>query len=290
MPVTGLRVVTFNVFPPAYQLISRWAEQTGNKIVLVVTTPGPSTRRMPMYRGVLNSAPPDQDVLVTTRIRRVALPLIRELQPDLIVSLTFPYRLPPELTSLPRYGALNLHPTALPAYRGPNPMRAIYEGYPTLGATLHRTEEEFDTGIVYAQYTAPMPVPTTRDAVLAVWAPLWMRAFAEGVERAIAGEPGTPQDHSKATYGAQFSEEEHWLNLAEPRAVLQRKETALNLAGGGNAKVMIEGKPYLVQRIEPLADSAPAAEPGTVLERNGDTLTLRVGDGAIQIAVTPATA
>ncbi len=49
---------------------------------------------------------------------RVALPLIRELRPDLIVSFTFPYRVPPEITAIPRYGAVNLHPTVLPAIAG----------------------------------------------------------------------------------------------------------------------------------------------------------------------------
>ena len=71
MPVTGLRIVTFNVLPPAYLMIARWAEQTGNKLVLVVTTPGPPTRRMPMYTGVVAGAPPEQDILVTTRLRKV---------------------------------------------------------------------------------------------------------------------------------------------------------------------------------------------------------------------------
>src|SRR5262249_46062018 len=156
-----------------------------------------------------------------------ALPLIRELQPDLIVSMTFPYRIPPELTSLPRYGALNLHPSVLPYYRGPNPMRAIYEGFHTIGASLHRTEEDFDTGVIYSQKSAPLPEPATMDAVLSTWLPLMQGAFAEGVDRAIDGEPGTPQDHSKATYGGQFTAEECWLNWAEPRNVIQRKETAL---------------------------------------------------------------
>jgi len=190
MPATGLRVVTFNVLPIAYQMIAGWAAQTGNKLVLVVTTPGPSTRRTPSYRGVVESAPPGQDVLVTTRLRHVALPLIRELQPDLIVSMTFPYRIPPELTSIPRYGAVNLHPAPLPYYRGPNPARLIYDGFPTLGATLHRTEEEFDTGVVYSLHTAPLPDVVTPEAIFAVWPRLMTQAFAEGVEQAVAGAPG----------------------------------------------------------------------------------------------------
>ena len=38
-----LRIVTFNVLPAAYGLVTQWAAQTGHQIVLVVTTPGPST-------------------------------------------------------------------------------------------------------------------------------------------------------------------------------------------------------------------------------------------------------
>ncbi len=97
-----LRVVTFNVLPLAYGVVSQWAAQAGHQIVLVVTTPGPASRRTPSYQAVLNSAAPTFDVLVTTRLRKVALPLIRALQPDLIVSFTFPYRIPPEICAIPR--------------------------------------------------------------------------------------------------------------------------------------------------------------------------------------------
>jgi methionyl-tRNA formyltransferase len=286
MPVSGLRVVSFNVLPFAYQMIAAWAKQTGNKLVLVVTTPGPSTRRTPSYRGIVESAPPEQDVLVTTRLRRVALPLIRELRPDLIVSMTFPYRIPPEITSLPRCGAVNLHPAPLPYYRGPNPARLIYEGFPTLGATLHRTEEEFDTGVVYSQQTAPLPESVTPEAIFGIWPQLMMQAFAEGVERAVAGARGTPQDHSKATYAAPFSEEEHWLNWADPKAVVQRKVTALNLLGQPSAKAHIAGKAHIVQRAEPLEQAPLGAAPGTILDHNNSSMVIAVGDGAVRVVAT----
>lgn len=50
---TSLRIVTFNVLPLAYGLVARWAEEHGHIIALVVTTPGPSTRRTPT--GVVGS-------------------------------------------------------------------------------------------------------------------------------------------------------------------------------------------------------------------------------------------
>lgn len=279
-----LRVVTFNVLPLAYGVVSQWAAQAGHQIVLVVTTPGPASRRTPSYQAVLNNAAPTVDVLVTTRLRKVALPLIRALQPDLIVSFTFPYRIPPEICTIPRYGAVNLHPTALPAYRGPNPLRVIYEGYPRLGATLHWIEEEFDTGRILAQHTVPLPTNATPEAVMAAWPPLIMGAFAEGIDRALAGDPGATQDHSAASYGAAFSEEEHWLSASDTRQVMQRKCTALNLFAPA-AKIRIDDQVYLVARVD-LFDDAVDAPLGSIVEQTDKDLILQVTDGRVRIQAT----
>lgn len=276
-----LRVVTFNVLPLAYNVVSQWAAKGGHQIALVVTTPGPASRRTPTYQGVINSVPPGTDVLVTTRLRKVALPLIRALAPDLIVSFSFPYRIPPEICALGRYGAVNLHPTALPAYRGPNPMRVIYEGYPLIGATLHWTEEEFDTGRILAQHTAPLPAVVTPEAVFKLWPPLIMGAFAEGVARAIAGESGAGQDHGQASYAAEFTEEEHWLTPEETRQTFQRKCTALNLFRPA-AKLRSGDQVYLLTRVDQMDDQMAAA-PGTITEQTDQGFVLQVADGRVRV-------
>ncbi len=283
---SGLRVVTFNILPLAYGLVKRWAEENGHTIILVVTTPGPSTRRTPSYTGVVGMAPPGVDVLVTTRLRRVALPLIRELRPDLIVSFTFPYRIPPELTAIPRYGAVNLHPTVLPSYRGPNVARPIYEGAPAIGATLHWTEEEYDNGRILSQHAAPLPEDVTGEMIGTLWAPLMMRTLAEGVMRAVAGDPGTPQDHARATYAAPFTEAERWLDWAEAKYTLQRKAVALNLLGPPGAKARIAGEPYRLRHVEALPD-VRTASPGVVLDHIEGGFVVAVVDGAVRVTAAP---
>lgn len=279
-----LRIVAFNVLPIAYRVVTNWAAQAGHKIVLVVTTPGPSTRRTPTYQGIINNAPPEVDILVTTRLRTRALPLLRELQPDLLVSFSFPYRIPPEICAVPRYGAINLHPTALPAYRGPNPMRVIYEQYPVLGATVHWIDEEFDTGRILAQQTAPLPETVTAEAIVATWGPLMMGALTIGARRAIAGEPGQAQDHSQASYAPAFSEAEHWLDPQDTKRGMQCKATALNMIGTPTAKLRLGEQVYLVARVEPLPDAA--GKPGTISQQTADGFTLAVADGAVRIQAT----
>lgn len=281
---TGLRIVAFHNRLPAYRVAAAWAERAGHTLALVVTTPGPTTRRTALYRDILATAPPGQDVLVTTRLRRVALPLIAALAPDLILTFTFPYRIPPEIIAIPRIAAVNLHPAPLPRYRGPNPMRMIYDGAPTLGATLHYLDNDFDTGAILGQAEGSMPENLSTESVFGVWAPLMTRALAEGVERACAGDPGTPQDNALATYSPEFTDEEHWLDWHLPKTTLYRRASALNI-GRPPAKAMIGDRPYRIERVEPTADAA--ATPGAILDRTGDTLTIGVADGAVRVTATP---
>ncbi len=282
---TGLRVITFNVLPVAYDLVARWAARHGHRIVLIVTTPGPPARRSTSYRGIVAQAPPETDILVTTRPRRVALPLIRALEPDLIISGSFPYRIPQEIVATARYGAMNSHPAPLPYYRGPNAVRLVYEGFPTMGATLHRIVEEFDAGPILSQPTTPLPEWVTPESVMEMWGSLIAQAIEEGTMRAIAGDPGTPQDESLATYAAPFTEEEHWLDWAEPAQTLQRRVAALNVFFPA-AKAHLGEQGWTIERLE-RADTGASAAPGTIIERTDAGMIVAVGDGAVQVVARP---
>ncbi|MEM7536450.1 MAG: formyltransferase family protein [Chloroflexota bacterium] len=286
-----LRIVTFNFLPVAFQLVHRWIEAHNHKLVLAVTTPGPKLRPTPSYTGVVTSAPRDVDVLVTTRLRKVATPLIRELEPDLIMCLSFPYRITPEICAIPRYGAINLHPAPLPAYRGPNVMRPFYDGWHEYGATVHWIAPDYDTGNILSRKAAPMPEVITSDAVFPTWGAMMSEALAEGAERALAGDPGTPQDDSQATYAAPFSREERWVDWDEDQLVILRKVTALNMMNPANAKTMIDYEPYVlhdIELMESVHDSSVAI--GTCIEQGEDFAIMQVRDGLVRANVEPLSA
>jgi methionyl-tRNA formyltransferase len=77
---------------------------------------------------------------------------LRSLQPDLICVATFPHRLSPELLSLPRLGALGIHPSLLPRHRGPEPLFWTYfHDDPVAGVSIYHLDEGEDTGDVAAQ-------------------------------------------------------------------------------------------------------------------------------------------
>jgi len=76
---------------------------------------------------------------------------------DVACMACFTRRVPPALLALPPRGFLNLHPSLLPAYRGPQPLFwQLREGAPT-GATVHYLDTGLDTGDIAAQTAVPLP-------------------------------------------------------------------------------------------------------------------------------------
>jgi methionyl-tRNA formyltransferase len=280
----GLQVVLFTNLTFVYQQAADWARRHGYTIKLVVTTPGPTTRRSTLYQGVIGVAPPEQDILITTRMKRLAA-FLAPLQPDLIVSGSFPWRIPAEVTALPRFGAYNIHPAPLPQDRGPNGARRIYEGR-SIGATLHRISPEFDAGEILFRDEVPLPDDATPENVFRLLGQVAGRVWEEGIARGLAGEPGEPQDESQATYAAAFTDEERALDWNRPRALLQRQTTALNFFGP-NARARLGGEIVLVERLDPLSDPRPDVPIGTVVTRDGETAIVAVGDGIVRVRVHP---
>lgn len=80
------------------------------------------------------------------------LTALAQLQPDLACVSCFSLRLPDALLRLPPLGFLNIHPSLLPAYRGPAPLFwALRNGERRTGVTVHVMDEGLDTGDIVLQ-------------------------------------------------------------------------------------------------------------------------------------------
>ena len=82
---------------------------------------------------------------------------IRALQPDFFFSFYYREMLKRELLEIPRCGALNMHGSLLPKYRGRVPVNwAIIKGETETGSTLHYMTEKPDNGDIVAQHAVPI--------------------------------------------------------------------------------------------------------------------------------------
>ena len=128
--------------------------------------------------------------------------VMRRLAPDFIFSCYYRQMLKKPLLDLPRFGALNLHGSLLPRYRGRCPVNwVLINGENETGVTLHYMEEKPDCGDLVAQKRVPI---TLEDTALTLFAK--MTAAAGELIREIypplrAGvAPRIPQDHRQASY------------------------------------------------------------------------------------------
>ena len=279
----SLRIVTCNAMVMAYDIVAEWADRHGHQIVLLVTSPAATVERYgASYLNLVELAAPRQPVLVTSKLRAAA-PLIAATQPDLLLSATFPHKLPASVTSIPRLGAYNLHPTPLPQGRGPNPQRRVYEGADTIGATLHQTTAEFDAGAIFSRQEAPLPEDLTGEAIFATWRPLVGAVLEEGMARALAGEPGEPQDEAQASYGAPFTPQERWLNWDRPLQLLRKQVAVL----APTAFATLGGDPVAILTLNAEPMEIPDIAPGTVLNRTDREAVVRVQGDVARVTFMP---
>ena len=131
-----------------------------------------------------------------------ATELIKGLAPDILVVVAYGRILPDDMLEVPRYGAVNVHGSLLPKYRGAAPIQwAVLNGDKTSGVTTMYLGSEMDTGdIIYTAETEIGEFETSGelfDRLMLMGAELLDKTLRD-IEAGTA--PRTPQDHSKASY------------------------------------------------------------------------------------------
>lgn len=131
-----------------------------------------------------------------------ATELIKSLRPDILVVVAYGRILPDDMLEVPKYGAINVHASLLPKYRGAAPIQwAVLNGDKITGVTTMYLASEMDTGdIIYSAETEIGEFETSGelfDRLMVMGAELLDRTLRD-VEAGTA--PRTPQDHGKASY------------------------------------------------------------------------------------------
>lgn len=220
-----------------------------------------------MSRSMRSSGPSDPDILDSARAIVTDLPAGMDLllpgktssiaemlsgyRPDLLLVFGFNWRLPSEVLGLPRFGVLNIHPSALPKYRGPSPVLwAVRNGDPSIGITVHRMSETIDAGPVLAQTEGILlPEEITHQDVWELIKRAVSGLLADALDRLAHGDPGTPQDERKATYAGFPPADWREVTWRDTRFRTHNQVRVLRLLNGGQGPVVdLEGRRVQVHR------------------------------------------
>jgi methionyl-tRNA formyltransferase len=179
----------------------------------------------------VNEMPPELDVVIPSSRDRF-VPLLQSLEPDVCVSLGFPWKLTAEMIAVPRLGVVNSHPSLLPRHRGPVPVSwAIRNGETEIGMTFHRMDPELDTGAILAQEAIPLGDEHGWEELTPKLAETIGRLLPIALERVAAGDPGDQQDESLATYESFFEPDYVEIDWGRPREEIERQVRAWSFGG-----------------------------------------------------------
>jgi methionyl-tRNA formyltransferase len=129
------------------------------------------------------------------------LVLLDGLAYDLVVITHFQRVLPARIFSRAKIGALNLHPSLLPKYRGMAPQHwPIILGDTETGVTVHCIDEGVDTGRIIRQVRIPLDPDTYIHELQAKFLDVYRTIMIEAVERLLSGEIGLEQSATGASY------------------------------------------------------------------------------------------
>jgi methionyl-tRNA formyltransferase len=253
----------------------RSLRSAGHDIQLVITQPD-----RPAGRGMKLTPPPVKvtalerglTVYQPERIRDPeAMERIGSLVPDLLVVVAYGQIIPRSVLSIPRLGAVNVHASLLPRWRGAAPIaRAIMAGDAETGVTIMRMDEQLDHGPVLAMKQTPIGEREDAVALTARLAEVGAGLLVQTLER-LESVQASEQDHSQATMAPKLTREEGELNWSLDAREIDRRVRGLQPWPGatlptprGRFKVLrghVEGDRYVPELVQlPGKRPAPAKQ------------------------------
>lgn len=193
---------------------------------------------------------------------------------ELVVMASFDQIVGARTLAVPAHGWMNIHPSLLPRYRGPEPVYwAIAEGAPESGITLHRAVPKVDTGPIMAQAEVPLRRDDTAGTLARRLAEAGVGLLPDAIAAMLEDAPGRQPDLAQGWYRSSVGHRP--LEMARSAIEAER----MVRAGFPNmlAWAMVRGRPTYVRGARIVSHGAAARGPA-----------LRFDDGVLELtAISP---
>ena len=288
MPLRLLMMGTGAFALPAF----RGLLDSPHDVVGLVTQPDRTGRGHHRHINPLKELAITEDVAVLQPAKASSpesLDELRALEADLYVVAAYGQILSTRLLQIPRFGAINLHGSLLPKYRGAAPIQyAVWNGETRTGVTIFQIVRELDAGPILGTVETDIgPQETSgelHDRLAELAVPLTLQIIGE-IESGTAVP--TPQDDSQATLAPRISKMAGNIDWGQPAERICWHNRSMQpwpmpftfLRRRGEQPIRV-----LVPEVR-IVDPAPPAEraPGTVLPSPADQLFVATGAGALEI-------
>ena len=207
-----------------------------------------------------------------------ALAALQSLQPDILVVVAYGRILPDELLAAAPLGAINVHGSLLPKYRGAAPIQwAVLNGDAVTGVSTMYLDREMDTGdVIYTEQTPVGEFETAGelfDRLAVMGADLLVRTLRD-IDAGAA--PRTPQDHSAATYTRPLTRDDSPIDWDQsPRTIIKH---ICGLEPWPVATAELGGQTFKIHAAD-YSDRTTHKAPGTIVAAGKDGVAVACADG-----------
>jgi len=209
-----------------------------------------------------------------------------DYNPDLIVVIAFGQKIGNELINLPTKGAINVHASLLPKYRGAAPINwAIINGESQTGISIIALAKNMDAGDILSQSATDIEPDETagelHDRLAKLAAPLLLKTIDKIADGSVTY---AKQDHSKATFAPKLKKTDGFLDFNESAELLQRKIRGFWPWPGASAtyrsKETSKSRRVTIAQAQAIETSNPSGLQAGTLEEN---LNVICGQDALKI-------
>ena len=203
--------------------------------------------------------------------------------PDLLVVAAYGLLLPPWLLDWPRLGAVNVHASLLPRWRGAAPIQyAILAGDAETGASIMKMDAGLDTGPVYSRRKLTIEAGETAGMLHDRIARLGAELLVETLPGILNGElEPEPQNDALATHAPKIGKSEGVLDWTGSAVELERRVRAFNPWPVSETRTMGGERVRIWEAVA--AEGGPDERPGSVIRAGPDSIDVATGAGILRI-------
>jgi len=211
-----------------------------------------------------------------------AAEIIRSLGCDLIVVVAYGRLLPNEILDIPPLGAINIHGSLLPMYRGAAPIQwAILRGESETGLTSMYISEQLDSGDILLTTRTKIGEKETAGDLISRLSHMGAELLSETLKAISSGEAvRIKQNHDEATFAPPLTKEMSQIDWSGSARSIINKIRGLN--PWPVATTAISGRIFKIYSAEQGSGSA-AFCPGVVVSTGKQGIEIACGDGSIII-------
>ncbi len=204
---------------------------------------------------------------------------IIDLQPDLIVTAAFGQFLPTKLLKAAKVGAINVHGSLLPKYRGGAPVQySIINGEAETGITIIYMVKKMDAGDMLAQQAIPIEKTDDTGTMFEKLSVVGRDLLLATLPKLLAGElTATPQDEEQVTFSPTIKPEQEELDFFNQTAT-QIDDQVRGMRPAPIAYAMLDGKRTKFWDVTPLDEQVTQAA-GQVVRKTKHELVLAAASG-----------